>query len=562
MSRILLVEPNYKNKYPPIGLMKLATYFKAKGDYVEFHKGVIASSVVETFDKVFITTLFTFDFDICVSTIKYYISILGCKKVYVGGIAATIMPNKFRIVIPEIQLVVGQLTDSKMIGYQDGVNIDILELDYDILWDVDYEYPAADSYFVYTSRGCFRGCPFCAVRILEPEFYECDNVSEQIIRVDERFGCKRNLLIMDNNFLYSSNVAQVVDELIEMGFGINNHTKMMPNIMGKYLVSLRERIREGRVIEALLNRIKTAILRINEKKNLTDVSRRLLHEIIEGEKIIQDDLLVEWLLENENEIVDLFGRYDRHTYSCWVDFNQGLDARLFNEKNADELAQLAINPCRIAFDDITLKEQYLLAMKLAVKVGIKKFSNYLLYNYKDRPQDLWQRLYLNVCFAEKYKAKGITLFSFPMKYADIYRTDRLYVGEYWHKKYLRAMNVILNVTGGVVAKEKDFFQRAFGKNSVEFMRILAMPDDFIRYRKFYEDIGLTPVWEKLYKALSADEKRRLLDVLDVMVDDRDTLKQHYTKRIDKILQMYSINRNMVEKNGMYYRRLVDDLSKS
>ena len=39
MENILLVEPDYNNKYPPIGLMKIATYHKNKGDYVEFYKG-------------------------------------------------------------------------------------------------------------------------------------------------------------------------------------------------------------------------------------------------------------------------------------------------------------------------------------------------------------------------------------------------------------------------------------------------------------------------------------------------------------------------------------------
>ena len=37
--KVLLIEPNYKNKYPPMGLMKIATYYRMCGDDVRFFKG-------------------------------------------------------------------------------------------------------------------------------------------------------------------------------------------------------------------------------------------------------------------------------------------------------------------------------------------------------------------------------------------------------------------------------------------------------------------------------------------------------------------------------------------
>ena len=37
--KVLLIEPNYKNKYPPMGIMKIATYYRMQGDDVRFYKG-------------------------------------------------------------------------------------------------------------------------------------------------------------------------------------------------------------------------------------------------------------------------------------------------------------------------------------------------------------------------------------------------------------------------------------------------------------------------------------------------------------------------------------------
>ena len=70
--RVLLVEPNYKNKYPPMGLMKISTYHKMLGDEVRFVKGVDPNVDAAVWDRIYITTLFTFDFSISVETILHY----------------------------------------------------------------------------------------------------------------------------------------------------------------------------------------------------------------------------------------------------------------------------------------------------------------------------------------------------------------------------------------------------------------------------------------------------------------------------------------------------------
>ena len=61
MADILLLEPGYSNKYPPIGLMKISYFHKyIHHDYVRFAKGKLPDAFNgKKWDRVYVTTLFT-----------------------------------------------------------------------------------------------------------------------------------------------------------------------------------------------------------------------------------------------------------------------------------------------------------------------------------------------------------------------------------------------------------------------------------------------------------------------------------------------------------------------
>ena len=135
----------------------------------------------------------------------------------------------------------------------------------------------------------------------------------------------------------------------------------------------------------------------------------------------------------------------------------------------------------------------------------------MLFNFDDTPDALWHRLKINIELAQDLH---ISIFSFPMKYMPITRTDRNYIGPHWNKKYLQAISAILTVTKGVVAQGENFFNRAFGANLEEYHRILLLPRDFIIYRSFYEQQGLTTKWDGIYCQMSETDKDELLRTLN------------------------------------------------
>src|SRR5687768_2945734 len=104
-KNILLIEPGYKNKYPPLGLMKLAAYHgpHGKNDNVKFIKGESDKSVLDrSWDRIYVTTLFSFEWKSIAQSINFALGAASNQpsKVFVGGIAAPLMHEAF-VVQPE-----------------------------------------------------------------------------------------------------------------------------------------------------------------------------------------------------------------------------------------------------------------------------------------------------------------------------------------------------------------------------------------------------------------------------------------------------------------------------
>lgn len=80
-----------------------------------------------------------------------------------------------------------------------------------------------------------------------------------------------------------------------------------------------------------------------------------------------------------------------------VDFNQGLDARLVTEEVARTLTKLKIPTIRLAYDFVQMRGAVKKAVTLLRGAGLSKrryghICSYVLYNYKDKPEDLFERV--------------------------------------------------------------------------------------------------------------------------------------------------------------------------
>ena len=478
----------------------------------------------------------------------------------VGGIASTILPDYIRAetgIAPHIGLL-----DKP--GDLDEGNCDIIDelpLDYSILDEIDYEYPAHNAYFGYMTRGCPRNCAFCAVKTLEPQYKNYVGMKHQIEYVDEHFGAQKDLLLMDNNVFASKCFDQIIDEIKECGFG-KGATYIPPNEYEFALKNLRNEYNQRAYIKKMVK--------------LYDRIAEKLPEADSGEFYLQREerglLYAETALSKEIFAFDEIARpiYNK-LFRCskrkrYIDFNQGLDARLATKEKMQKLSEINIRPLRIAFDHYAQRDVYIDAVTKAAECGIMELSNYLLYNFEDEPSELYYRMKINVDLCEK---REVTIYSFPIKYHPIsdpaYFKNRDYLGKHWNRKFIRAVQAVLNSTKGKIGKGVDFFEEAFGRNLDEYYKILWMPETFIIYRRKYdqnlrerlaekyttrseEDCDLANEWWDKFRALSNEKLERAKSIISLNKFKEEDY-ECTDPEILEILSYYRITRDIAEGNN-------------
>ena len=454
MSRknILLVEPGYPNKYPPLGLMKIAGYHGPLGrdDNLRFVKGETPDILSDVWDRVYVTTLFSFEWKRTAAAIDFALQAVRgqAERVFVGGIAATLMFDEF-VREPRwagVRFIKGLLDQSpatslKLSAYDGdfgaddtaGTPIEELVPDYGILDHIRYVYPVRDAYFGYASRGCVRKCSFCGVPKLEGGQREMPPITSLVVGVEDQFGPKKDLILMDNNVVASSRYKEVVAEIRDLGF------------------------QSGALFE---------------RPGGPPVKRR-------------------------------------------VDFNQGVDARILAKTPMylKEMASICIDPLRIAFDHVGMRRVYERSVNMAADYGLTSLSNYMLYNFMDTPRDLYQRMRINIELNEQL---GVRIWSFPMRYLPVTMKDRSHVGKNWNRYYLRSFQIMLQATHGVVSGSNDFFLRAFGSSEEEFESLLALPHAFIFQRDFYEHGEGRPVLDEYLALLQRTTKTQRTELIELL----------------------------------------------
>jgi hypothetical protein len=372
-KNILLVEPGYKAIYPPLGLMKISTYHKQKGDYVDFIKHTsiqMQNSLFEKeidFDKsynpykkkydiIYITTLFTYYYKEVVDAINFYKNKFPEAEIKVGGILASIMPKNIEK-DTGIKPHVGLLNKDSKIEY--------CQPDYSLFPNIDYS-------ITFTTRGCENNCAFCAVKIHEPKFFVRKNWEKDINLMHNR------IVFWDNNWFCSPNIHKDIE-----------------------------------TIKGL------------KEKGITN-----------------------------------------------IDFNQGLDCRLFTRKMAEAIKDLPISPLRFAFDNHSEDKHIQDAIKLAHEYGFKDVRVYVLYNFNSK-NDTPEYFYYRINEVNKLGA-----LSYPMRYRPLEAVNMHqcynFISNNWTRELLRALKLTLMFyySDGMISKKRESFLKIYGKNEQEFVKKL------------------------------------------------------------------------------------------
>ena len=216
---VLLIEPEYKKKYPPLGLAKIKSYLLSKGKHVEFANHILPKK----FDLICVTTLFTYYSEPVFEITKQRGFFNINTPILFGGVFSSLMPKAFK-----------DFENTFLFsGY--SKQLDSFTPDPEIMGNI--EDPWGTFSYVFTTRGCPNKCNYCPVPRIEKGLW-VNKKWKEVLDLS-----KPNLMIFDNNLSAApiEHLNEVVDfalehdkkVLFENGFDVKYITKEMAPRLAK-----------------------------------------------------------------------------------------------------------------------------------------------------------------------------------------------------------------------------------------------------------------------------------------------------------------------------------------
>jgi hypothetical protein len=214
--RVLLVEPDYYTRYPPLGLLKLASWHRARGDEVRLVRGQEPSREW-TPNRIYVTSLFTYAWRPVHAAVRHYRSIYPSTKVVLGGIYASLLPRHAATSGAEVHVGLHPAAEAMTPA-----------------WDL---IPEWDGSILFASRGCIRKCGFCSVPKLEgPPADFREDIASQVWPAHSR------VILWDNNVLGNWNWREVLEELVKIRKEVDFNQGLDARLITDEVASLLKRI--------------------------------------------------------------------------------------------------------------------------------------------------------------------------------------------------------------------------------------------------------------------------------------------------------------------------------
>jgi len=197
-KHVVLVEPKYRTRFPPLGLLKLSAYHKMKGDTTELIRWSSGKKYPKVApDLIYVTSLYTWAWREVHEAIGYYKTWFSEVPIWLGGLYASLKPK-----------------NAELSG-ADHIHFGLFEEAENILPDYSLV-PNWDGSIIFSSRGCPHKCGFCSVWRLEGKICNVKYSIKTFIWPNHT-----RVIFFDNNILASPGWRDIFTELLDLNLNVD-----------------------------------------------------------------------------------------------------------------------------------------------------------------------------------------------------------------------------------------------------------------------------------------------------------------------------------------------------